>query len=141
MENNSMAIRKVLSGTFVGIGICGTLLILWTALTGIYKGKSVLGSTKTITGKVAEVSEGGAYDAVFHLEQYKSTFYINRGLQYYDFTLEGLMQLSKGKEVTISYVSQLSPFDMEGRSGHMNRLVIGDSVVFDEMKGIPAYKE
>lgn len=132
--------RRVLSGTFTAIGICGLLLILWVVLTGIYKGRSLLGSTKTITGKVADVSEAGAFDAVFHLEGCKSTFYINRGLQYYDFTLAGLQQLAKGRAVSISYVSQLSPFDLEGQSGHMNRLVIGDSVIFDEMEGIPAYK-
>jgi hypothetical protein len=140
MENNSMTTRRILSGFFLFAGICGMLLFFWIALTGIYKGKSVLGTTKTIAGKVEEVSEAGAFDAVFHLENCVETFYINRGLQYYGFTLDGLRQLTRGRSVSISYVAQRSAFPAKGQSSHINKLVVGDSVVFDEMEGIPAYK-
>ncbi|MCD6062339.1 MAG: hypothetical protein K0R82_250 [Flavipsychrobacter sp.] len=140
MENKSMAVRRILSGFFLVVGICGMLLFLWIVMTGIYKGKSLLGTTKTVAGKVAEVSEAGAFDAVFHLENCEETFYINRGLQYYGFTLDGLRQLTRGRSVSISYVAQRSAFPAERQSSHINKLVVADSVVFDEMEGIPAYK-
>jgi hypothetical protein len=101
-------------------------------------GTSMLGTTKTVSGVVSDVYEAGAFDAVFEINNSDTSYYINRGLEDI-FTLNQLKELTLHKKVSISYVSQTSLLG-GGASLHINRLVVGDSVLYDEMKGIPGMR-
>lgn len=79
-----------------------------------------------VQGRVSDVFEGGVKDLCFHLEGDKRVFYINRGLQY-EFNLEKAEADFTGKEVTIHYPKRLD-------GGHIYRLSLEDSVVYNEIK-------
>ena len=61
-------------------------------------------------GNISKIYESGIKDVVFELENNKSTFYINRGLEN-KFNLETLKKELIGKKVSINYLIGWTPLD------------------------------
>jgi hypothetical protein len=118
------ALKKILRIVFITAAALFSLGVVYAILTGVHNGKSLIGKTRSVKGKVTSIYEGGTFDAVFKIKGDDNPYYINRGLQY-DFNLKDLRRNYIGKDLTISYVSP---------GYHINELRLGDSVVYTELK-------
>ncbi len=105
-----------------------TLLII-IAFSPISISKNSFEKTK---GKVSKIYEGGVNDIVFELENSKSVFYINRGLEN-NFNLETLNKELIGKEVSINYSNGWTPLDpFNKRSKSIIELKSGNKIIFKD---------
>lgn len=87
-----------------------------------------------VEGVVKSITEAGAKDALFKLENDKRTYYINRGLEN-GFLLSKLNNNFSGKKVTLYYAKNwtpLAPFGTESK--HITQLQLNDSIVYSEFK-------
>jgi len=81
-------------------------------------------------GKVLKIYGGGINDIVFEIENSKSAFYINRGLEH-NFNLETLNKELIGKEVSINYSIGWTPLDpFNKRSKSIIELKHGNELLF-----------
>ena len=87
-----------------------------------------------ITGTVSKITEGGVKDAVFTLQNHKSSYYINRGLEN-GLTLKELRSALSGEEITIYCSNPWTSFAPFGTcSKHICELKVNDYVVYSEFK-------
>jgi hypothetical protein len=85
---------------------------------------------ENVKGKVSKIYEGGVNDIVFELENNKSIFYINRGLEN-NFNLETLNKELIGKEISINYSIGWTPLDpFNKRSKSIKELKNGNKLIF-----------
>jgi len=87
-----------------------------------------------VTGIIKSVSEGGAKDLVFELENNKTTYYINRGLEN-GFQLDTSKSDFVGKKVTLNYAKSwtaLAPFGTTCK--HITQISIDNKEVYSEFK-------
>lgn len=83
-------------------------------------------------GIVSKVYKGGVEDAVIELENNKTIFYINSGLER-KFKLEALETALKGKEVSIKHSIGWTPLDpLNRRAKNIIELRIGKKIIFEE---------
>jgi hypothetical protein len=85
-----------------------------------------------ITGIIKSVSEGGAKDLVFELENQKITYYINRGLEN-GFELDKSKSEFVGKKVTLNYSKNWTPLAPFGTTcKHITQISVDDKEVYSE---------
>jgi hypothetical protein len=87
-----------------------------------------------VRGIVKSISEGGAHDLVFELENDKVTYYINRGLEN-GYTLDKAKATFINKKATINYQNSwtiLAPFGKT--SENIQEIRIDDIIIFSERK-------
>jgi hypothetical protein len=85
-----------------------------------------------IIGVIKSVSEGGAKDLVFELENQKITYYINRGLEN-GFYLDKSKREFVGKKVTLNYAKNWTPFAPFGTTcKHITQISIDNKEVYSE---------
>ena len=125
--------KKILNNIFVSIGVLFVLAILSIGLTVIKDGKSIIGTTKTVTEKIVDIYDNGNYDIGFRLEGDDNRYYINRGQQH-GLSIEELREKYMDKTLAVSYVSQFSVLDWDNSLRHINRIEFGDEMVFNELK-------
>ncbi len=83
-------------------------------------------------GTVTKVSDGGVNDAVFHLSQNDTIFYINRALES-GFDLVQLKKNVQNKKVTIYYIPTSSYLSMKPiQSQNIYRMDVGGKVLYSE---------
>ena len=103
-------------------------VIFVSLLTAAYKPISFSGSPKRYSGKIISISESGVKDAVFQLQNGKTTFYINRG--YEKIKVEELNSLI-GKTVDLFCDEGWTPLDpWNNRSKSIKKLEVNKSVFF-----------
>lgn len=85
-----------------------------------------------VRGLVETIYEGGTNDVVFLLEDDKTRYYINRGLEM-GLDLEILQKELIGQEVLIKYPKYWTPLDWNDEIKHLSKLVYRDSVYFNEL--------
>ncbi|MEO5778025.1 MAG: hypothetical protein ABIQ27_14075 [Flavobacterium sp.] len=87
-----------------------------------------------VSGVVKSVSEGGVKDLVFELENEKTTYYINRGLEN-GFDLKKAKADYIGKNAIINYAKKwtvLAPFGTTCKP--ILQIKIDDSIIYSEWK-------
>ncbi len=87
-----------------------------------------------VFGVVKSVSEGGIKDLVFELENDKTTYYVNRGLEN-GFTLEKTKADYLGKKVVLNYAKGwtiLAPFGT--MSKNINQISIDGKAIYSDCK-------
>ena len=78
------------------------------------------------------VSEAGHLDAVFHLENHKDLYYINRGLEH-DLTLKELEEKLVGQTVKIGYARHWTLLPLP-QGHHITEVVLRDSIIYSELR-------
>ena len=86
-----------------------------------------------IRGIVTKVEEGSGFDIVISLENDSHYYYINRGLQL-GLTIEELQSKLLNKKVTLYSIHRWTIFTRDGNMGHVSKLILGDQVIFNEIK-------
>lgn len=87
-----------------------------------------------VSGTIKSLSEGGVKDLVFELENDKTTYYINRGLEN-RFDLEKSKTDFIGKKVTLNYAKSWTPLAPFGnKSKHITQISIDGKEVYSEFK-------
>lgn len=87
-----------------------------------------------VVGIIKSVSEGGAKDLVFELENNKITYYINRGLEN-GFELDKSKSEFVGKKVTLNYAKSWTPLAPFGTTcKHITQISIDNKEVYSEFK-------
>lgn len=86
----------------------------------------------TATGVVTSITEGGVKDIVFSLNNTKTLFYINRGLQN-GFTLPDLRKELVGKEITIKYPDYWSIIPSDEEIKNISKLYYNNKAIFSEI--------
>lgn len=86
-----------------------------------------------ITGTVIKIEEASGYDIVITLENDSHYYYINRGLQL-GLTIEELQNQLRNQEVTLYPIHRWTIFTRDGNMGHISKLMIGDSIIFNEIR-------
>ncbi|MDR6968265.1 hypothetical protein J2X31_002282 [Flavobacterium arsenatis] len=85
-----------------------------------------------VEGIVKNITEAGAKDILFELENDKTTYYINRGFE------KGIILSKKeyiGKKVTLYYAKNWTPLAPLGTtSKHLTQLQLKDKIVYSEFK-------
>lgn len=85
-----------------------------------------------VTGIVESVSEGGAKDLVFKLNNDSLSYYINRGLEN-GFQLQKAKNDLIGKEIKIFYAKNWTPLAPFGTTNkHITHCAANDSVLYSE---------
>jgi hypothetical protein len=85
-----------------------------------------------VTGTIKSVSEGGANDVVFELENHKTTYYINRGFEN-GFDLAKAKKDFEGKKITLFYAKSWTPLAPFGTTcKHITHAAVNDSVIVSE---------
>lgn len=85
-----------------------------------------------VSGTVKSVSEGGVKDLVFELENSKTTYYINRGLEN-GFDLAKAQTDFIGKEITLFYADSWTPLAPLGTtSKHISHAIVNEKVIYNE---------
>jgi len=84
-------------------------------------------------GKVVSVYAGGPNDIKFRLEGDKTTYYINRGLEY-GLVLEDLQKELTGNMVKIRYPKYWTPLDPNNSIKHLCILEYNGSEIFNEIE-------
>ena len=85
-----------------------------------------------VTGIIKSISEGGARDLVFELEDDKIRYYINRGLDN-RFELEKSKVKFIGKKVTLNYANSWTPLAPFGTTNkHIKQISIENKEVYSE---------
>jgi hypothetical protein len=86
-----------------------------------------------VTGIIKSVSEGGAKDLVFELENDEITYYINRGLEN-KFELDKSKSEFVGKKVTLNYAKSWTPLAPFGTTcKHITQISIDNKEVYSEL--------
>ncbi len=83
-------------------------------------------------GQVVRIFEGGVNDVVFKFKGDKTSYYINRGLEY-DLVLEDLQKELTGKEITVKYPEYWTPLDPNHKSKHLCILEFEGKELFNEI--------
>lgn len=117
---------KIVIGSFIALFV--GLFIVWCMMAVGPDGKSMIGTTKIVHARVANIYDAGGYDIAFKLVGYNNVFYINRGAER-GLDADSLKILYAGKEMDISFVSH---FQYMG--GHINQVQSGDSLIYSELK-------
>ena len=86
-----------------------------------------------ITGTVTKVEEGSGFDIVISIENDSHYYYINRGLQI-GLTIGKLQHQLLNKKVTLYSIHRWTIFTRDGNMGHISKLILGDQVIFNEIK-------
>ena len=87
-----------------------------------------------VTGIIKSVSEGGAKDLVFEIENDEITYYINRGLEN-GFQLDNSKSEFVGKKVTLNYAKSWTPLAPFGTTcKHITQISIDNKEVYSEYK-------
>ena len=84
------------------------------------------------SGRVIAIHEGGENDVVFRLENNKTRYYINRGLEY-GLVLEDLQRDLIGNDITIRYPKHWTLLDPSNRIKHMSILEHNGQELFNEI--------
>ncbi|RZJ99259.1 MAG: hypothetical protein EOO46_22670 [Flavobacterium sp.] len=87
-----------------------------------------------IEGVVKSITEAGAKDILFELENDKMTYYINRGFEKENVSSK-LNNGFIGKKVTVHYAKSWTPLAPFGtRSKHITQLQLNNKIVYSEFK-------
>lgn len=86
-----------------------------------------------ISGVVESIREGGDKDIVFKIQDQKTQFYINRGLEQ-GFTIDELKDRLIGKNVTILYPEHWTMIDGFSTIKHLSVLKHNGETIFSEIK-------
>jgi len=86
-----------------------------------------------ITGIVTKIEEGAGFDIVITLKNDSHYYYINRGLQQ-GLTIEKLQKEILNKKVALYPIHRWTIFTRDKIMGHVSKLMIGDRVIFNELK-------
>ena len=87
-----------------------------------------------VSGSIKSISEGGVKDLVFELENDKTTYYINRGLEN-GFQLEKSKNDFIGKKVTLNYAKSWTPLAPFGTTcKHITQISVDGKEVYSEFK-------
>jgi hypothetical protein len=87
-----------------------------------------------ISGTIKSIYEGGVKDLVFELENDKTTYYINRGLEN-GFHLDKSKTDFIGKKVTLNYAKSWTPLAPFGTTcKHITQISIDGKEVYSEFK-------
>ena len=115
--------------------ISGPLFLLAIVVTLIvfseYPG--VKSKCRHISGIVTAIYEDGTKDAVFKISGQNSVFYINRGLEK-TFSLSGLLEKLKGKQVNILYADNWTPLGSITECRHISELSTDLEMVYSEFQ-------
>ena len=87
-----------------------------------------------VRGIVKSVSEGGIHDLVFEMENDKTKYYINRGLEN-GFELEKAKTDYRGRQAIINYANKwtiLAPFGTTSK--HIVQITIDGVIIYSEWK-------
>ena len=110
------------------------LLILFFGVVIAFNGyRGVKSKCKHISGIVTSIYEDGTKDAVFKIQGQNSVFYINRGLEK-TFSLSGLLEKLKGKEVNILYADNFTPLGSIAECRHISELSTDQETVYSEFQ-------
>ncbi len=85
-----------------------------------------------VKGTVDHIYEGGVKDVVFVLNDHKTRYYINRGLEQ-GLDLEQLRESLLQQEITIKYPEYWTPLDHTNSIRHISKVEFGDNVIFSEL--------
>ncbi len=85
-----------------------------------------------IEGIVTNIQEGPGFDIVITLKNDKHHYYINRGLQY-QLTVEQLRSDILNKKVTLYGIERWTIFTRDKNMGHISKLIIDDTIIFNEI--------
>lgn len=124
--------KKFFSIVFICVGSLFVLAVLSIAMTAISNGRSLIGTTKTVEGKVIGVYDNGNFDIGIRLEGDKGHYYINRGQQN-GLSVSEMRTQFLGKDLAVSYVDQFSILDLKRQVRHINRIQKGEEMVYDEL--------
>jgi len=87
-----------------------------------------------VEGIVKSITEAGAKDILFELENDKTTYYINRGFEK-GFVLQKLNKDFIGKKVILYYAKNWTPLAPLGTtSKHITQLKLNDKIIYSEFK-------
>ena len=87
-----------------------------------------------ISGTIKSLSEGGVKDLVFELENDKTTYYINRGLEN-GFELDKAKTDFIGKKVTLNYAKNWTPLAPFGTTcKHITQISVDGEEIYSEFK-------
>lgn len=87
-----------------------------------------------ISGTIKSLSEDGVKDLVFALENDKTTYYINRGLEN-RFELDKSKTDFSGKKVTLNYAKSWTPLAPFGTtSKHITQISVDGEEIYSEFK-------
>jgi hypothetical protein len=114
------------------------LFIVLVLLTFLIIGLKPIDTSKEnsieITGIIKSVSEGGAKDLVFELENEETSYYINRGLEN-GFELDKSKRDFVGKKVTLNYAKNWTPLAPLGTTcKHITQISIDSKEVYSEFE-------
>jgi len=85
-----------------------------------------------IEGVVTDIKEGTGSDIVLALQNDDHYYYINRGLQH-SLSLEKLNTTLLHKKVTLYGIKRWTIFTRDKNMGHISKLMIDDTVVYNEI--------
>ena len=87
-----------------------------------------------VVGIIKSVSEGGAKDLVFEIENSEITYYINRGLEN-GFYLDKSKRDFIGKKVTLNYAKSWTPLAPFGTTcKHITQISMDNKEVYSEFE-------
>ena len=118
---------------YVYIFLC---LLFFTLAAMIFRPVSIPKDAKdclVVEGKVVRIFEGGPNDVNLRLEGDKTTYYINRGLEY-GLVLEDLQKELTGNNVTIRYPKHWTPLDPNNKMKHLCILEYNGKEIFNEIE-------
>ncbi len=108
------------------------LILFFVIVIVLNQYPGVKSKCKHISGIVTAIYEDGTKDAVFKISGQNSVFYINRGLEK-TFSLSGLLEKLKGKEVTILYADNSTPLGSITECRHISELTTGEELIYSEL--------
>lgn len=85
-----------------------------------------------VTGTVIDIQEAPGFDIALTLENDEHYYYINRGIQH-NLTLEKLHNTILNKTVTLYPIKRWTIFTRDGNMGHVSKLMINDTVIYNEI--------
>ncbi|MEZ5015487.1 MAG: hypothetical protein R2800_00415 [Flavipsychrobacter sp.] len=124
--------KKTFGVIFITIGSLFMLAIISIGMTAISNGRSLIGTTKTVEGKVTGIYDNGNFDIGIRLEGDRGHYYINRGQQR-GLSVSEMRARYIGEELVVSYVDQFSILDIKRQVRHVNRIQLGEEMVYDEL--------
>lgn len=122
--------KRILKGLGIGLGILFILTLVF-----VFKPVPIVSEEKAliVKGIVKSISDGGANDVLFTLENIDTRFYINRGLEKgLDLTI--LKEKLIGKEVVFKYPKYWTPLDWNNKIKHLSKVEFGNEIIFNELK-------
>lgn len=105
------------------------LFLLFSSCTGVAVSEK---NCKVSHGIVKDITEGGVNDAVFHLSDNDTVFYINRALEN-GFSLGQLKKDAENKKVSIYYIPSSSILSITPiQSQNIYRIDVGEKVLYSK---------